>query len=759
MISNTPQNVDIKKLGAMVKALSGTGANAHRKLQLEIECAAQLATEHHDYALYAGNLVALDLQATCPRTFSDAMNALSDSIDPDILRTVDAHAKLLNSAIVTPRDMQFDVFGIRTLTRSYLLKTSDGVIRETPQYMYMRVALGIHKDNLSDVLDTYESLSCGYYTHATPTLFNSGTNQPQMSSCFLVAMKDDSIKGIFDTVSVCAEISKNAGGIGLHVHNIRAKGSHIQGTGGTSNGLVPMLRVFNNTARYVDQGGGKRMGSFAIYLEPWHADIFDFIDLKKNHGAEERRARDLFYALWVPDLFMQRVKNNEMWTLFCPTEAPGLADTWGGQFEGLYTHYEKMGVGRKKVKARLIWQKIVASQIETGMPYILFKDACNAKSNQQNLGTIKSSNLCSEIVQFSSPGETAVCNLASIALPKCVTEGSFNFKLLETITRSLVRNLNRVIDENYYPTKCAERSNKRHRPMGIGVQGLADVFQLMELAFESTAALELNEQIFETIYYAAVYESNQIARTLHLTDPSSCPYIPRGTYPSYYGSPAANGKLQFDLWGKVPSTRHNWPALKENIRKYGLRNSLLVSIMPTASTSQILGNNECCEPFTSNVYVRRVLAGEYIVVNKHLIRALSARGLWTDDVRTQLIADRGSVQHIDCVPPKLKRIFKTVWEIKQRVLIDMAAARGPYICQSQSMNLFLENPTMGKLYNMHLHSWESGLKTGCYYFRTRPAADPIQFTVGKRKRTASAGTAANEEPPSPNLLPCDTCSS
>ena len=700
----------------------------------EAECAAQLAVEHPDYATHAGNLVATGLQGQCAPSFTEAMGRVQAALHPYILGIVHEFGDRLDAAIVPQRDLTFDIFGIRTLERSYLLRV-DGVIQETPQYMYMRVAVGIHGHRIEDVLETYDFLSRGLFTHATPTLFNAGTHVPQLSSCFLVAMKDDSITGIFDTVSECAQISKNAGGIGLHAHNIRARGTPIMGTGGTSNGLVPMLRVFNNVARYVDQGGGKRMGSFAVYLEPWHADIFDFLDLKKNHGAEETRARDLFYALWIPDLFMERVRDNGHWTLFCPTVARGLANAWGERFRRLYEHYEKTVAG-KAVRARALWQRVVASQIETGTPYLLYKDACNAKSNQQNLGTIKSSNLCAEVVQYSDARETAVCNLASIALPRCVAGGAFSFDLLEQITRRVVQNLNAVIDVNYYPVEAAERSNVRHRPVGIGVQGLADVFQLLMLPFESKAALELNTEIFETIYWAATSESCAMAEREHFRAPGpQVPYDPRGAYGSFPGSPASKGLLQFDLWGHEPSGRYDWAGLKERIMRYGLRNSLLVSVMPTASTSQILGNNECCEPYTANIYVRRVLSGEYVVANKHLCRALSERGLWTEAVRAQIIRDRGSVQNVDIIPPRLKRVFKTVWEIKQRAIIDMAAARGPFVCQSQSMNLFVEKPTHGKLSSMHFYAWSKGLKTGCYYLRTKPAVEAIQFTVSpSRKR-------------------------
>ena len=692
--------MDHEKIDALVKSL---GASS-------VECAAQLAIEHPDYALYAGNLVATELQAKCAGSFTAAMERLP--IDPGTMGIIREYGGRLNAAIVPTRDMQFDIFGIRTLQRSYLLRGE-----ETPQYMYMRVSVGIHGRRIKDVLDTYDMMSRGFFTHASPTLFNAGTTAPQLSSCFLVAMKEDSIRGIFETVAECAQISKNAGGIGIHAHNIRAKGSPIEGTGGTSNGLVPMLRVFNNVARYVDQGGGKRMGSFAIYLEPWHKDICDFLELKKPHGAEGERARDLFYGLWIPDLFMERVKANGTWTLFCPTEAPGLADAWGDAFNKAYLGYEARG--GSPMRARELWQKIVTSQIETGTPYLLYKDACNAKSNQQNLGTIRSSNLCAEVIQYSSPEETAVCNLASIALPKFVAAGKFDFDLLATVVRRVTRNLDTVIDVNMYPVESAALSNKRHRPVGIGVQGLADVFQLLLTPFDSKEALELNEKIFETIYFASISESCTLAEE-------------RGPYETFAGSPAARGLLQFDLWGHKPRF-HDFGPLKDRISKCGLRNSLLISIMPTASTSQILGNNECCEPFTSNLYVRRVLSGEYVVANKHLCRILEARGLWTDELRQRLIRDRGSVQNL-ALPPKLKRVFKTVWELKMRSLIDMAAGRAPFICQSQSLNLFIDKPDHAKITSMAFYAWEKGLKTGCYYLRTKPSVDPVAITVVPSKK-------------------------
>jgi len=712
-------SVDHVRIEKMVKEM-GTDA---------ITVASQMVSEHYDYALYAGILAAQKIQRETHSSFSKSMCQLEDVLHPCVSMFIKRHATLLDKAIVPERDYHYDIFGIKTLERAYLLCV-DGHIVETPQYMWMRVAIGIHGNDMAAILETYELMSKGYFTHATPTLFHAGTRKPQMSSCFLVAMKDDSIDGIYDTLKECANISKHAGGIGMHIHNIRAKGTHIKGNNGTSDGIVPMLRVFNNTARYVNQGG-RRNGSFAIYLEPWHRDIRDFLDLKRNHGAEDIRARDLFYALWIPDLFMQRVKANTHWTLMCPHECPGLSNVWGAAFNDLYTQYEqeKKGV---QIKARELWQHILTSQIETGTPYLLYKDACNAKSNQQNVGTIQSSNLCSEIVQYSSPQETAVCNLASVALPKCVQEdGTFDFDTLKTVVRCAVRNLNRVIDGNYYPTVASHTSNMRHRPIGLGVQGLADVFQMMGMAFDSKAAATVNRHIFETMYFAALTESVALARKEHYTYPviGHQPYRPKGTYESYHGSPASKGLLQFDLWGVTPSDRHNWEGLKADIKQYGLRNSLLLSIMPTASTSQILGNNECCEPYTSNVYVRRVLSGEYIVINKHLCKALEKEGLWTSAIKQHIIANRGSIQNVPIIPNKIKRIFKTVWEIKQKALIDMAISRAPYICQSQSMNLFMSQPTIAKLTSMHFYAWEKGLKTGCYYLRTQPATDAIPFTV------------------------------
>jgi ribonucleoside-diphosphate reductase alpha chain len=644
------------------------------------------------------------------------------------MEIVREHGEFLDSQIIYDRDFNYDYFGFKTLERSYLLKLN-GRIAERPQHMLMRVAVGIHKDDLDAVAETYHMMSEGWFTHATPTLFNSGTPKPQMSSCFLLTMKEDSISGIYDTLKQCAKISQNAGGIGLAIHDVRATGSYIRGTNGTSNGIVPMLRVFNDTARYVDQGGGKRKGSFAIYLEPWHADVFDFLELKKNHGKEEMRARDLFYAMWIPDLFMKRVEQGGNWTLMCPNECPGLADTWGAKFEELYEKYESEGKGRDTIKAQDLWFKILESQIETGTPYILFKDAANGKSNQQNLGTIKSSNLCTEIIEYTSPDEVAVCNLGSIALPKFVEKGKFDHDKLFEVSYQLTRNLNRVIDQNYYPIPEARRSNMRHRPIGIGVQGLADAFILMRYPFDSVEAKVLNREIFETIYYAAMTASKDLAKE-------------EGTYETYAGSPISQGVFQFDMWGVKPSDRWEWDVLREEVKQHGVRNSLLMAPMPTASTAQILGNNECFEPYTSNIYTRRVLSGEFVVVNKYLLRDLVRLGLWGEELKNKIIAANGSIQHIPEIPQNLKELYKTAWEISQKVIIDMAADRGAYICQSQSLNIFMENANFGKLTSMHFYSWKAGLKTGMYYLRTKAATDAIKFTVDKAKLAQPAEAAA-----------------
>jgi ribonucleoside-diphosphate reductase alpha subunit len=657
-------------------------------------------------------------------------------VSDELVSIVKAHGTKIDERIQYDRDYLFDYFGFKTLERSYLLKDTTMKIMERPQHLWMRVALALWGNNLERAFETYELLSTKAFTHATPTLFNAGTPRQQLSSCFLLSMTDDSIAGIYKTLGDCAAISKYAGGIGLHIHNVRARGSLIRGTNGMSNGLVPMLRVFNNTARYVDQGGGKRNGSFAVYLEPWHADVEDFLKLKLNTGSEEERARDLFYALWIPDLFMERVEADGMWTLFCPNEAPGLADVWGPAFVELYTRYEREGRGRKQVSAQKLWFSMLDSQMETGTPYILFKDACNAKSNQQNLGTIKSSNLCTEIIEYSSPTETAVCNLASLALPAFVVKDAsekpiFDYDALMNATRVAVRNLNRVIDINYYPTPETERSNKRHRPVGLGIQGLADVFAMLKLAWDDDTAATTNQLIFEHMYYAAVDESANLAAT-------------EGAYETFLGSPASNGRLQPDLWSVRPISSLDWNGLRAKAAE-GLRNSLLIAPMPTASTSQILGYNECFEPFTTNIYTRRTLAGEFVIVNKHLMRELMERGIWSESLKQKIIAMNGSVQEIAEIPDEIKPIYKTSWELKQRTLIDMAAARGAFICQSQSLNLFVADPTYSKLTSMHFYSWKKGLKTGCYYLRTKAPVSAQKFTVDPRLLAAISNTVVSQQ--------------
>jgi|TARA_B110000971_G_scaffold220902_1_gene265995 ribonucleoside-diphosphate reductase alpha chain len=695
---------------------------------LAAEVAATNTITHPDYALLASRIAVSNLHKNTKKSFSETIKDLYEYIDPktgqkaplisdEVYKIIDKNADVLDSTIIYDRDFRYDFFGFKTLERSYLLKLK-GQVAERPQQMIMRVAVGIHKEDLDSAIETYNYMSEGWFTHATPTLFNSGTPKPQMSSCFLLATKEDSIPGIYDTLKQCAQISQSAGGIGLSIHDIRATGSYIKGTNGTSNGIVPMLRVFNDTARYVDQGGGKRKGSFAIYMEPWHADVFDFLDLRKNHGKEEQRARDLFYALWTPDLFMKRVEENGDWTLMCPHECPGLSDTYGKKFEKLYKKYESEGKGRKTIKAQELWFKILESQIETGTPYMLYKDAANEKSNQKNLGTIKSSNLCTEIIEYTSPDEVAVCNLASIALPKFVIDGKFDFEKLFKVTYRVTRNLDKVIDANYYPVPEARNSNMRHRPIGIGVQGLADAFILMRQAFESEEARQLNKDIFETIYYAALTASKDLA-------------IEKGTYESYKGSPVSQGILQFDMWNVKPSDRWEWDLLREEIQKNGVRNSLLLAPMPTASTAQILGNNECFEPYTSNIYTRRVLSGEFIIVNKHLLRDLVKLGIWDDRLKNKLMASNGSIQNIDEIPDNIKNLYKTAWEISQKVLLDMAADRGAFIDQSQSLNIFMENANFAKLTSMHFYGWKAGLKTGMYYLRTKSATDAIKFTLDK----------------------------
>jgi ribonucleoside-diphosphate reductase alpha subunit len=695
---------------------------------LAAEVAASKTLDHPDYALLASRIAVSNMHKNTKKVFSEVVDDLYNYIDPktnkkasliadDVYEVVQKHKAQLDSSVIYDRDFKYDYFGFKTLERSYLLRIN-GLVAERPQHMLMRVSLGIHKEDIEAVLKTYDLLSEGWFTHATPTLFNSGTPKPQMSSCFLLTMKEDSIDGIYETLKSCAKISQAAGGIGLSIHDIRATGSYIKGTNGTSNGIVPMLRVFNDTARYVDQGGGKRKGSFAIYVEPWHADIMDFLDLKKNHGKEEQRARDLFYAMWTPDLFMQRVKENGDWTLMCPNECPGLSDAYGPEFEALYTKYEAEGRGRKTIKAQDLWFKILESQIETGTPYMLYKDAANQKSNQKNLGTIKSSNLCTEIIEYTAPDEIAVCNLASLALPKYVEDGVFNHDKLFDVTYQATINLNRIIDNNYYPVEEARNSNMRHRPIGLGVQGLADAYILMRYPFDSPEAAQLNKDIFETIYYAAMTASKDLAKV-------------EGPYQTWEGSPISQGIFQFDMWKVQPSSRWEWDVLREEVKTHGVRNSLLLAPMPTASTAQILGNNECFEPYTSNVYTRRVLSGEYIIVNKHLLKDLVKEGLWNMEMRQKLMVSNGSIQNIIEIPQHLKDLYKTAWEISQKVIIEQAADRGAYICQSQSLNIFMENANFGKLTSMHFYGWEKGLKTGMYYLRTKAATDAIKFTVDK----------------------------
>ncbi len=701
---------------------------------LAAEIAATMTITHPDYAKLAARISVSNLHKNTKKTFSEVVTDLYEYVNPrtekkaplisdEVYEVIMANKEKLDSTIIYNRDFGYDYFGFKTLERSYLLKIN-GKIAERPQHMLMRVSIGIHLNDLDAAIETYELMSKKYFTHATPTLFNSGTPKPQMSSCFLLTMKDDSIDGIYDTLKQTAKISQSAGGIGLSIHNIRATGSYIAGTNGTSNGIVPMLRVYNDTARYVDQGGGKRKGSFAIYVEPWHADIFDFLDLKKNHGKEEMRARDLFYAMWVPDLFMKRVQDDAEWTLMCPNECPGLFDMHSDEFEETYTRYEKEGKGRRTIKARELWEKILESQIETGTPYMLYKDAANRKSNQQNLGTIRSSNLCTEILEYTSEDEVAVCNLASIALPMFVKNGKFDHKELFRITKRVTKNLNRVIDRNYYPVKEAENSNMRHRPVGLGVQGLADTFIQLRLPFTSDEAKKLNQEIFETLYFAAVTASMEEAKA-------------DGPYQSYEGSPISKGEFQYNLWGikdEELSGRWDWAKLRKQVLKNGVRNSLLVAPMPTASTSQILGNNEAFEPYTSNIYTRRVLSGEFIVVNKHLLEDLVKLGLWNDNLKDAIMRANGSVQNIDIIPQDLKELYKTVWEMSMKDIIDMSRHRGYFIDQSQSLNLFMEGATMAKLTSMHFYAWKSGLKTGMYYLRTKSAVDAIKFTLKNDKK-------------------------
>ncbi len=711
---------------------------------LAAETAAGLTSRHPDYAQLASRIAVSNLHKNTIKSFSKTVDALFNYIDPktglrasliadDVYEIIMNNAHTLDSSIIYDRDFGYDYFGFKTLERSYLLKMNN-MVAERPQHMIMRVAVGIHKNDIDSAIKTYNLMSERWFTHATPTLFNAGTPKPQMSSCFLLQVKEDSIDGIYDTLKQCAKISQSAGGIGINIHNVRATGSYIKGTNGTSNGIIPMLKVYNETARYVDQGGGKRKGSIAVYLEPWHADIYDFLDIRKNHGKEEMRARDLFTALWIPDLFMKRVEAEGDWSLMCPNECPGLSDCHSEAFEALYTKYEAEGKFRKQIKARELWAAIIEAQIETGNPYMLFKDAANSKSNQQNLGTIKSSNLCTEIIEYTSSDEVAVCNLASIALPRFVDEktGKFDHNKLFEITYVATINLNKIIDRNYYPIPEARKSNLRHRPIGLGVQGLADAFILMRFPFESDEAKKLNSEIFETIYYAALTASKDLAKV-------------EGPYETYEGSPISKGVFQQDMWKVTPSSRWEWDTLKEEILKHGVRNSLLLAPMPTASTSQILGNNECFEPYTSNIYTRRVLSGEFVVVNKHLLRDLVKLGIWNDNLKNKIIAANGSVQNIPEIPANIKELYKTVWEIKQRAIIDMAADRGAYIDQSQSLNLFIQDANFAKMSSAHFYAWKKGLKTGMYYLRTKAAADAIKFTVDQDALQKPALILGNED--------------
>jgi len=717
---------------------------------LAAEIAATLTTTHPDYAKVAARIAVSNLHKNTKKSFSETVTDLHDYVNPrtgkkasmiaeDVYKIIMDNTDKLDSTIIYNRDFGYDFFGFKTLERSYLLKIN-GQIVERPQHMLMRVSIGIHKEDIDAAIETYELMSKRFFTHATPTLFNAGTPKPQMSSCFLLQIQDDSIDGIYDTLKQTAKISQSAGGIGLSMHNVRATGSYIRGTNGTSNGIVPMLRVYNDTARYVDQGGGKRKGSFAIYIEPWHADVFQFLDLKKNHGKEEMRARDLFYAMWIPDLFMKRVEEDGEWTLMCPNECPHLFDTYGDEFEKLYTSYEKVGKGRKTIRARELWEKIMEAQIETGNPYMLYKDAANRKSNQKNLGTIRSSNLCTEIMEYTAKDEVAVCNLASIAIPMYISENAqgekfFDHKKLFKITKKITKNLDTVIDQNFYPVKEAENSNFRHRPIGIGIQGLADAFIMLRLPFTSEEAKKLNQEIFETIYFAALTSSMELAKT-------------KEPYSTYKGSPISQGEFQFNMWNVSEddlSGRWGWKKLRAQILENGVRNSLLVAPMPTASTSQILGNNEAFEPYTSNIYTRRVLSGEFIVVNKHLLEDLVELGLWNNDMKEEIMRANGSIQHIDIIPQDLKELYKTVWEMSMKDIIDMSRQRGYFVDQSQSLNLFMQDPDYGKLTSMHFYAWKSGLKTGMYYLRTKSAVNAIQFTVSKKKEELPAG-AVEEKP-------------
>ena len=717
---------------------------------LAAEVAATMTVQHPDFALLASRIAVSNLHKATDKSFSNTMEKLHKYVDPktnedapllanDVYDIIQKNADKFDSAIIYDRDFNYDFFGFKTLERAYLLKLN-GQIAERPQHMLMRVSIGIHKEDVDGAIETYNLMSEKWFTHATPTLFNAGTPKPQMSSCFLLAMQDDSITGIYDTLKQTAQISQSAGGIGISIHNVRATGSYIKGTNGNSNGIVPMLKVYNDTARYVDQGGGKRKGSFAMYIEPWHADVFDFLDLRKNTGKEEMRARDLFYAMWIPDLFMKRVQEDGEWTLMCPNECPHLFDTYGDEFEKLYEGYEKVGKGRKKIKARVLWEKILEAQIETGNPYMLYKDAANRKSNQKNLGTIRSSNLCTEIMEYTAKDEVAVCNLASIAVSMFVSEDKegkkfFNHKKLFDVTKKVTRNLDTVIDRNYYPVIEAQNSNFRHRPVGLGIQGLADAFIMLRLPFTSDEAKQLNQEIFETLYFAAVTSSMEMAKA-------------KEPYSTFKGSPMSEGEFQFNMWNVSEddlSGRWDWKKLRKDVMKHGVRNSLLVAPMPTASTSQILGNNEAFEPYTSNIYTRRVLSGEFIVVNKHLLEDLVELNLWDNDMKESIMRANGSIQHIDEIPQELKELYKTVWELSMKDIIDMARQRGYFIDQSQSMNLFMQDPDYAKLTSMHFYAWKSGLKTGMYYLRTKSAVNATQFTLSKKKEKVEEKPLTPEE--------------
>lgn len=738
--------VDAVKVAMRVIEGLYDGVSTSELDNLAAETAAAMTVQHPDYALLAARIAISNLHKNTKKSFSETMSDMFHYVNPrtgqaspllseEVYEVIRDNAAFLDSHIIYNRDFNYDYFGFKTLERSYLLKIN-GKIVERPQHMLMRVAVGIHLTDLDAVIETYELMSKKFFTHATPTLFNAGTPKPQMSSCFLLAMSDDSIDGIYDTLKNTAKISQSAGGIGLSIHNVRATGSYIRGTNGTSNGIVPMLRVFNDTARYVDQGGGKRKGSFAVYIETWHADIFEFLDLKKNHGKEEMRARDLFYAMWISDLFMKRVQEDGQWTLMCPNECPGLYDCYGEEFENLYHSYEAQGKGRKTIRARELWEKILESQIETGTPYMLYKDAVNRKSNQKNIGVIRSSNLCTEIMEYTSKDEIAVCNLASISLPMFVEDGQFNHQLLFDVVKRVTRNLNKVIDRNYYPVPEAERSNMRHRPIGLGVQGLADAFILLRMPFTSDEAKQLNQEIFETLYFAAVTASMEMAKE-------------EGAYETFAGSPIAAGEFQYNLWGLKDedlSGRWDWKSLRKEVMQHGVRNSLLVAPMPTASTSQILGNNEAFEPYTSNIYTRRVLSGEFIVVNKHLLEDLVKRGLWNEDLKQEIMRHNGSIQNIQGIPQDLKELYKTVWEMSMKDIIDMSRQRGYFIDQSQSLNLFMQDANFAKLTSMHFYAWQSGLKTGMYYLRTKSAVDAIKFTLNNDKKAQPAAETAVIKP-------------